>query len=259
MVDDDGPGVRPDALEKIFERFYTDRPHQGFGQNSGLGLSISKQIVEAHGGAIWVENRTGAPDADGDADRARRALRRAPAGDVMARIGNDGPCLGGAGRRARGADPRAVGRRQVAPGAGAHRSGAHRASCALPGWSPTTACISKPAGGRLLVRPAAALAGLIEVRGVGIRRLALRAARRGRPGGRSRGRRCRAAAGSRERNTTVIDGITLTAARRRSRATRPCRRCLRCSLAAVAEVLTWRLSRFPEHFGHPAPDLVGNW
>jgi two-component system sensor histidine kinase ChvG len=65
LVDDDGPGVRPDVLEKIFERFYTDRPHQGFGQNSGLGLSISKQIAEAHGGAIWVENRTGAPDADG--------------------------------------------------------------------------------------------------------------------------------------------------------------------------------------------------
>ncbi len=57
FVDDDGPGVRPEAAEKIFERFYTDRPHQGFGQNSGLGLSISKQIVEAHGGAIWVENR----------------------------------------------------------------------------------------------------------------------------------------------------------------------------------------------------------
>ncbi len=60
LVDDDGPGVRPDAIEKIFERFYTDRPHQGFGQNSGLGLSISKQIVEAHGGAIWVENRIAA-------------------------------------------------------------------------------------------------------------------------------------------------------------------------------------------------------
>jgi two-component system sensor histidine kinase ChvG len=65
FVDDDGPGVRPDAIEKVFERFYTDRPHQGFGQNSGLGLSISKQIVEAHGGAIGVENRPGAPDADG--------------------------------------------------------------------------------------------------------------------------------------------------------------------------------------------------
>ncbi len=65
IVDDDGPGVQPDALDKVFERFYTDRPHQGFGQNSGLGLSISKQIVEAHGGAIWVENRAGPPDVDG--------------------------------------------------------------------------------------------------------------------------------------------------------------------------------------------------
>ena len=60
VVDDDGPGIQPDALDKIFERFYTDRPEQGFGQNSGLGLSISKQIVEAHGGTIRVENRTGA-------------------------------------------------------------------------------------------------------------------------------------------------------------------------------------------------------
>jgi two-component system sensor histidine kinase ChvG len=66
FVDDDGPGVRPEVREKIFERFYTDRPHQGFGQNSGLGLSISKQIVDAHGGAIWVENRIGAAGADGE-------------------------------------------------------------------------------------------------------------------------------------------------------------------------------------------------
>jgi two-component system sensor histidine kinase ChvG len=65
IVDDDGPGIRPDALDKIFERFYTDRPEQGFGQNSGLGLSISKQIVEAHGGRIWVENRA-APAAPGE-------------------------------------------------------------------------------------------------------------------------------------------------------------------------------------------------
>ena len=60
IVDDDGPGVRPDVWEKIFERFYTDRPDQGFGQNSGLGLSICKQIVDAHGGRIWVENRLAA-------------------------------------------------------------------------------------------------------------------------------------------------------------------------------------------------------
>ncbi|MDH6263987.1 sensor histidine kinase [Bradyrhizobium sp. BR13661] len=65
VVDDDGPGIRDDALERIFERFYTDRPHQGFGQNSGLGLSISKQIVDAHGGRIWAENRAGPADEDG--------------------------------------------------------------------------------------------------------------------------------------------------------------------------------------------------
>jgi two-component system sensor histidine kinase ChvG len=65
IVDDDGPGIREEALEKIFERFYTDRPHQGFGQNSGLGLSISKQIVEAHGGRLWAENRMAAGSADG--------------------------------------------------------------------------------------------------------------------------------------------------------------------------------------------------
>jgi two-component system sensor histidine kinase ChvG len=56
-IDDDGPGIPPHALERIFERFYTDRPGQGFGQNSGLGLSISRQIVEAHGGRIWACNR----------------------------------------------------------------------------------------------------------------------------------------------------------------------------------------------------------
>ncbi|ABE61332.1 signal transduction histidine kinase [Nitrobacter hamburgensis X14] len=66
VVDDDGPGIRPDALERVFERFYTDRPHQGFGQNSGLGLSISKQIIEAHRGRIWAENRPGPIDAHGD-------------------------------------------------------------------------------------------------------------------------------------------------------------------------------------------------
>ena len=57
VVDDDGPGVPAEAVEKIFDRFYTYRPDQDFGQNSGLGLSISKHIIEAHGGRIWVENR----------------------------------------------------------------------------------------------------------------------------------------------------------------------------------------------------------
>ena len=58
IVDDDGPGIPEGAFERIFERFYTDRPEQGFGQNSGLGLSISRQIVEAHGGRIRALNRT---------------------------------------------------------------------------------------------------------------------------------------------------------------------------------------------------------
>jgi two-component system sensor histidine kinase ChvG len=57
VVDDDGPGIPDDAFERIFERFYTDRPNQGFGQNSGLGLSISRQIIEAHGGLITATNR----------------------------------------------------------------------------------------------------------------------------------------------------------------------------------------------------------
>ena len=57
IVDDDGPGIPAHAFERIFERFYTDRPNQGFGQNSGLGLSISRQIVDAHGGRISASNR----------------------------------------------------------------------------------------------------------------------------------------------------------------------------------------------------------
>ena len=57
-VDDDGPGVPPDNLETIFERFYTARPKgHAFGGNSGLGLSIARQIAVAHGGTVYAENR----------------------------------------------------------------------------------------------------------------------------------------------------------------------------------------------------------
>jgi len=56
-VEDEGPGVPPENLERIFERFYTDRPGESFGQNSGLGLNISRQIVAAHGGRLYAENR----------------------------------------------------------------------------------------------------------------------------------------------------------------------------------------------------------
>jgi len=63
-VDDDGPGIPEDALETVFDRFYTDRTQQqqAFGNNSGLGLTICRQIVEAHKGNIYAENRRSGPD-----------------------------------------------------------------------------------------------------------------------------------------------------------------------------------------------------
>jgi two-component system sensor histidine kinase ChvG len=68
-VEDEGPGVPPDNLETIFERFYTARPKgAAFGGHSGLGLSIARQIVQAHNGRIWAENRT---DAEGRTVGAR--------------------------------------------------------------------------------------------------------------------------------------------------------------------------------------------
>ena len=71
-VDDDGPGIPPDNLETVFERFYTSRPKgAAFGNNSGLGLSIARQIVEAHGGTIRAENRE---DAAGKVVGARFAV-----------------------------------------------------------------------------------------------------------------------------------------------------------------------------------------
>ncbi len=56
-IEDEGPGIPDENLERVFERFYTDRPEQYFGQNSGLGLNISRQIIQAHHGKIWAENR----------------------------------------------------------------------------------------------------------------------------------------------------------------------------------------------------------
>ena len=58
-VEDEGPGIPPNSTQRIFERFYSERPEgEQFGTHSGLGLSISRQIVEAHGGTIQAENRT---------------------------------------------------------------------------------------------------------------------------------------------------------------------------------------------------------
>jgi two-component system sensor histidine kinase ChvG len=68
-VEDEGPGIPPDNLETVFERFYTARPKgQAFGGHSGLGLSIARQIIQAHNGRIWAENRK---DAEGRTVGAR--------------------------------------------------------------------------------------------------------------------------------------------------------------------------------------------
>ncbi len=56
VVEDTGPGIPEESLTKVFNRFYSERPENQFGNHSGLGLAISRQIVEAHGGVIWAEN-----------------------------------------------------------------------------------------------------------------------------------------------------------------------------------------------------------
>jgi two-component system sensor histidine kinase ChvG len=59
-VEDEGPGLPEDWMDRLFERFYSARPEgEAFGRHSGLGLSIARQVVEAHGGTIVGENRLG--------------------------------------------------------------------------------------------------------------------------------------------------------------------------------------------------------
>ena len=68
-VEDQGPGIPPDNLETIFDRFYTQRPKgASFGSHSGLGLAICRQIIEAHRGSIYAENIDGQ---DGEIKGAR--------------------------------------------------------------------------------------------------------------------------------------------------------------------------------------------
>jgi len=66
VVDDDGPGIPADKLEDVFKRFYSDRPQtdRTIGKNSGLGLSITREIVQAYGGRMWASNRQTAPGAE---------------------------------------------------------------------------------------------------------------------------------------------------------------------------------------------------
>ena len=72
-VEDDGPGIPENKLEAIFDRFYSERPTgEKFGTHSGLGLSISRQIIEASSGQLWAENRTGV---DGSVIGARFVIR----------------------------------------------------------------------------------------------------------------------------------------------------------------------------------------
>ncbi len=72
-VEDEGPGIPETKLEAVFDRFYTERPEgEKFGTHSGLGLAISKQIVEAHGGVIFAENRR---NVDGEVKGARFVVR----------------------------------------------------------------------------------------------------------------------------------------------------------------------------------------
>lgn len=82
VVDDSGPGMPDDNLEDIFNRFYSDRPQtdRTVGKNSGLGLSISREIVNAHGGRIWAINRPAklGEQVDGPGDEAAFRGRRAP-------------------------------------------------------------------------------------------------------------------------------------------------------------------------------------
>ena len=164
VVDDDGPGIQPDALARIFERFYTDRPHQGFGQNSGLGLSISRQIVEAHGGRIWAENRT-ATGPDGiERVVGARFIVRLPAGvrPAMGEPSIHASCvaIGGRGVLIRGA------------------SGAGKSTLALrlildaPRVLAPAELVAddrvllRVEAGALVARPVPALAGLVEARGL---------------------------------------------------------------------------------------------
>jgi two-component system sensor histidine kinase ChvG len=62
VIEDTGPGIAPNALSKIFTRFYSERPADQFGDHSGLGLAISKQIVESHSDTITAENIYAGPD-----------------------------------------------------------------------------------------------------------------------------------------------------------------------------------------------------
>jgi two-component system, OmpR family, sensor histidine kinase ChvG len=80
-VEDEGPGIEEDKLETVFTRFYTYRPtaQSSRGRNSGLGLSISREIVLAHGGKVWAENRYADDDTGHEKRLGARFVMQIPA------------------------------------------------------------------------------------------------------------------------------------------------------------------------------------
>jgi two-component system sensor histidine kinase ChvG len=76
-IDDEGPGIPEENLESVFSRFYSQRPTEHFGQHSGLGLSICRQIMETYGGSVAASNRRAA---NGSVLGARFTVRVPPAG-----------------------------------------------------------------------------------------------------------------------------------------------------------------------------------
>ncbi|HYD37520.1 MAG TPA: ATP-binding protein, partial [Allosphingosinicella sp.] len=88
-VEDEGPGIPDDRLNIIFDRFYTDRPDTEVirGKNSGLGLSISREIIRAHGGEISAENRRVAGASSDEKPLGARFVVRIPGLFTPARSG----------------------------------------------------------------------------------------------------------------------------------------------------------------------------
>jgi two-component system, OmpR family, sensor histidine kinase ChvG len=85
-VEDQGPGIEEDKLETVFTRFYTYRPtaQSSRGRNSGLGLSISREIVLAHGGTVWAENRYADDDPGHEKRLGARFVVQIPATRLVA-------------------------------------------------------------------------------------------------------------------------------------------------------------------------------
>ena len=157
-VEDQGPGIPEDKLTAIFDRFYTERPAgEKFGTHSGLGLSISKQIVEAHRGRIWAENRR---DAQGRVGGAR-FLIRLPGRAMSASILLHATAVAIDGRAVLLRGPSGSGKSDLALrliDAGARLVADDQSELSRR-------------GDVLMVRAPATIAGLIEVRGLGILRL----------------------------------------------------------------------------------------